>query len=70
MKDKFYEGQKVVITGNTNGHFHEIGEVVELERAKFLFFENGEEYWDLKSDRWHFDSDDCVPFEEVSVNED
>lgn len=71
MEEKFYVGQKVVITGNTNGHFHKIGEVVELTSAQHLFTgENGEEYWNLKSNLWYFDSDDCVPVEGVSIDED
>jgi len=70
-KHRYHEGQKVIITGNTNGHYHNIGEVVVLTYAQYLFTQNdGEEYWALGSNRWHFDSDDCVPYEEVSINED
>ncbi|PGM38503.1 hypothetical protein [Bacillus thuringiensis] len=57
---KFYVGQKVVITDNTCGHGLTIGDTVELEIAEEL----GENDWDLWSDGWVFDQDDCMPYEE------
>ncbi|MGG1916001.1 hypothetical protein ABFY54_28775 [Priestia megaterium] len=67
-KHRYYEGQKVIITGNTNGHFHEIGEVVTLRSAHQVIHPE-ETYWQLASE-WFFTDCDCVPYEEVSINED
>ncbi|WP_113302930.1 hypothetical protein [Bacillus cereus] len=58
--NKFYVGQKVVITDNTCSHMLTIGDVVELEIADEL----GENEWDLWSDGWVFGQDDCRPYEE------
>ena len=54
--------KKVVITDNTCGHGLDIGDIVELEIAE----EFGDDGWDLWSDGWVFDQDDCKPFEEKS----
>ncbi|MEK5115398.1 hypothetical protein [Bacillus sp. FSL R5-0677] len=56
----FYVGQKVVITNNTCGHGLNFGDIVELEIAEEL----GNNDWDLWSDGWVFDQDDCKPYED------
>jgi len=61
MKDRYYEGQQVVITGNTNGHYHEIGEVVTLKAAHQVVNTKGETYWQLATE-WFFTNSDCKPF--------
>ena len=63
MKDRYYEGQQVVITDNRNGHFHEIGEVVTLKSAYQTVNSTGETYWQLAT-QWFFTDSDCKPFKE------
>ncbi len=57
---KFYEGQKVKITGNTCFHGHEIGEIVELKHVK----KSQSGVWRLGSESWAIDQNDCKPVEE------
>ena len=58
---KFYEGQKVKITGNTVAHGFDIGAIVTIEGAE----EVAQNDWDLWAEGWVFDQDDCIPLDDI-----
>jgi hypothetical protein len=58
---KFYVGQKVRIINNTLNHDFKIGDIVTLDKACLLDYG----YWDLGTDGWELNNDDCEPAEDV-----
>lgn len=69
--ERFYEGQKVIITDNTCGHFFDIGEIVTLHQVDIRGNENYQMdlyAYNVTGVSYVFDGDDCEPYFEGGNN--